>query len=97
MIDGPQQRKAKLANKDEMMITARLSTFSGTVYTRILEIIQKTGSIAKKRPVCITLSYFSTKRLARIGSITSQLNVISPPAAAANAILAFPISFQYVS
>ena len=94
MIDGPQQRKAKLANKEETMITARFSILSGTVCTRILAGIMKTGSIAKKTPVYITVSSFSTNLFARIGSITSQLNVINPPATAANAILAFPISFQ---
>ena len=94
MIDGPQQRKARLANKDEMIITARFSIFSGIVYTSILEVIQKTGSIAKNRPVCITVSSFSTNLFARMGSMTSQLNVMRAAAAPANAILAFPISLQ---
>ena len=94
MVDGPQQRKDRLANKDEMIITARFSILSGTIYTRILARIHRAGSIAKKRPVYITVSSFSTNLFARMGSMTSQLNVMRAAAAPANAILAFPISLQ---
>ena len=86
MDDGPIQRRATVDSSEANKISARFSIFFGKYWIKKQLIIQSTGSIPKKRPVYITVKSFSTRRAARMGSITSQWKVYIAAAQQGNAI-----------